>query len=120
MEEEVAQVKAQPHQSISHPVIFYDILQSKLPESEKTVDRLSEEALTMISAGTMTTSLILSVAMYHLIASPRILRKLRAELKLTITDPATIVPIEVLESLPYLAAVVKEALRLDDGTVTRL
>ena len=110
----------QPHQSISHPVIFHDILQSKLPESDKTVGRLSEEALTMIGAGTMTTSWILSVATYHLIVSPRILRKLKAELKSAITDPDKIVPIEVLESLPYLAAVVKEALRLGDGTVTRL
>ena len=68
----------------------------------------------------MTSSWILSVVTYHLIASPRILTKLKAELKSAITDPDTIVPIEVLENLPYLVAVVKEALRLGDGVATRL
>ena len=123
MEKEIFKVKAQPqttYQSLAHPVIFHEILQSKLPESDKTVGHLREEAFTIIGAGTVTTSRVLSVVIYHLIASPRILTKLKAELKSAITDPDISVPIEVLENLPYLAAVVKEALRLGDGVATRL
>lgn len=123
MEREIVKIKAQPqttYQSLTHPVVFHEILQSKLPESDKTVAHLREEAFTIIGAGTVTTSRILSVVIYHLIASPRILRKLKIELKSAITDPGTGVPIEVLEKLPYLAAVVKEALRLGDGVATRL
>ena len=36
--------------------IFIDILESDLPENEKTVLRLGTEATTMISAGTETTA----------------------------------------------------------------
>ena len=120
---EIAQTQAQPQstdQSLTHPVIFHDILQSKLPESDKTSSHLIGEAMVIMSAGTLTSSWVLSVATYHLIASPRILTKLKAELKSVMTDPDTVVPIEVLENLPYLVAVVKEALRLGDGVATRL
>jgi hypothetical protein len=36
--------------------IFIDILESDLPDDEKTVPRLGAEATTMISAGTETTA----------------------------------------------------------------
>lgn len=68
----------------------------------------------------MTSAWILSVATYYLIVTPRVLAKLKAELKAAIPDPDTSVPIEVLEKLPYLVAVVQEALRLGDGVATRL
>ena len=120
---EVIQVKAQPYstyETIAHPVIFHEILQSKLPESDKTDSHLSEEALTIVGAGTATVAWVLSVATYHLILNPRILTKLKSELKSAIPDPDTNVPVEVLENLPYLEAVVQEALRIADGIPTRL
>lgn len=120
---EVIQVKAQPYstyETIAHPVIFHEILQSKLPESDKTDSHLSEEALTIVGAGTATVAWVLSVATYHLILNPRILTKLKSELKSAIPDPDTNVPVEVLENLPYFEAVVQEALRIADGIPTRL
>lgn len=76
--------------------------------------------MTIVGAGTITSAWILSVATYHLISSPRILAKLKAELKSAIPNADTRVPIEVLEKLPYLVAVVQEALRLGDGVAARL
>ena len=123
IEKEIVKVKTQPQttcQSHAHPVIFHELLQSKLSESDETVSHLREEAFTIIGASTVTTSWVLSILIYHLIAGPRILTKLKAELKSAISDRNISVPIEVLENLPYLAAVVKEALRLGDGVATRL
>lgn len=120
---EVIQVKAQSYlayETVSHPVIFHEILQSKLPESEKSNSHLSEAALTIVGAGTATVGWVLSVATYHLILNPRILTKLKAELKSAIPDSDTGVPVEVLENLPYLVAVVQETLRIADGIPTRL
>ena len=73
-----------------------------------------------MGAGTLTSSWALSVATYHLLASPRILAKLKAELKSTIPDPDATVALPVLEKLPYLLAVVQEAIRLSYGVASRL
>lgn len=74
----------------------------------------------IVGAGTATSAWTLSVATYYLLASPRILTTLKAELKAAIPDPNASVPIEVLEKLPYLIAIVQEALRLGDGVASRL
>lgn len=76
--------------------------------------------MSLTAAGTLTSAWVLSVATYHLIVTPRILAKLKAELKAAIPNPDTSVQIEVLEKLPYLVAVVQEALRIGDGVTTRL
>ncbi len=74
----------------------------------------------MVGAGTLTTSWALSVATYHLIACPHVLTKLKAELTSAIPNPDVSVPVEVLEKLPYLVAVVQEAIRLSYGVASRL
>lgn len=117
------QVKSQPrstYQDLPHPTLFHEILQSNLPESDKTVSRLKDEAAIVVGAGTLTTAWALSVATYHLIASPRILTALKAELKSAIPDPDASVTLPLLEKLPYLTAVIQEAVRLSYGVSTRL
>ena len=76
--------------------------------------------MAIVGAGTSTSAWTLSVATYYLLATPRILTTLKAELKAAIPDPNASVPIEVLEKLPYLIAIVQEALRLGDGAASRL
>ena len=123
-EQQVIQIKAQPratYADLSHPTLFHEILQSNLPESDKSVNRLKEESFIVVGAGTLTTSWALSVATYHLLTSPLTLRKLKTELMSAIRvsdDPN--VPLSVLDGLPYLAAVIQEALRLSYGAATRL
>lgn len=124
IEQQIAQIKAQPrstYSDLSHPTLFHEILQSNLPESDKSVSRLKDEAAIVVGAGTLTTSWALSVATYHLLASPRILNKLKTELTSAVPDfDSPIVALPVLETLPYLAAVIQEAVRLSYGVASRL
>lgn len=76
--------------------------------------------MSLTAAGTLTSAWVLSVATYHLIVTPRILAKLKAELKAAIPNPDASVQIEVLEKLRYLVAVVQAVLRIGDGVATRL
>ena len=55
----------------------------------------------------------------HLLSTPRVLAKLRTELKAAIPDVSTPLSIENIEQLPYLSAVVTEGLRLAMGTSQR-
>ena len=119
----IARIKSQPksaYADIPHPTIFHEILSSSLPESEKTVNRLSHEARLIVGAGTITTSWALCVAIFHLLETPRILLKLKKELQSAIPDPHAQTPLPTLENLPYLTGVIKEALRLSYGVPSRL
>lgn len=107
-------------QDQAHPTVFHEVLNSKLPEEDKTVDRLADEALSVVSAGNETVSWALTVATYHILANPTILRKLKTELAAAIPDPNEVIPATKLEQLPYLNAIYKEALRLSYGMSCRL
>lgn len=86
---------------------------------DKSTERLTNEAQIVVGAGTATTAWALSVATYHLLMSPSILRKLKAELNEAIPNPNVAASLPVLEKLPYLNAVIQEALRLSYGVSSR-
>jgi cytochrome P450 len=100
--------------------IFHDLLESDLPQSEKTSERLAQEAVLLTGAGTHTTSWAMSVAAFHLLSQPMTLRKLKSELELSIPDLNGSVSLSTLEKLPYLTAVLKEGLRLSFGSTNRI
>lgn len=102
--------------------IYHGILNSKLPEEEKSLQRLADEAQVTVIAGTLTTTWVMSVGMYHLLApgSVSILNSLRKELKEAIPDPNKPLDWDKLEKLPFLTGVVNESLRLGNGTTMRL
>jgi len=104
----------------SHPTLFHELLQGNVPASEKSVNRLVQEAQIIVSAGTETTAWCLSVITFHLLSNPAVLDRLRKELEAAIPDPDIIVPVEKLEQLPYLTACIQEGLRLSYGLRTRL
>ncbi|KAF4333911.1 cytochrome P450 monooxygenase oxidoreductase [Fusarium beomiforme] len=101
------------------PTIFADLLQSELDESEKNQDRLVSEAVTIVNAGTETTSWALAVITYFLLSRPEILAKLQGELKQVVDDPRHLPSWTTLEQLPYLGAVINEGLRLSYGVSSR-
>ncbi|GIH04899.1 cytochrome P450 [Rhizocola hellebori] len=71
---------------------------------------ISDEVLTLLTAGTETTANILAWAMHHLAERPEVEARLHAEVEAVLGDRA--VTAEDLASLRYLHAIVMEALRL--------
>ncbi|MCJ1359966.1 MAG: hypothetical protein MMC33_009969 [Icmadophila ericetorum] len=92
--------------------IFDAILDSDMPESEKSIDRLRQEAQTVLAGGFISTSKLLTVATFHLLSDPAIRVRLMSELHSAIPDPSHPPPLVELEKLPYLNAVVLESLRM--------
>ncbi|KAI2616488.1 cytochrome P450 [Hypoxylon sp. NC1633] len=99
------------------PTIFGTLLSSSLSARDKSAARLAGEAASLLAAGTETASWTLAVATYHLLSQPATLARLAAELH--DCDPARLPPWQALERLPYLGAVVREALRLSYGVSSR-
>lgn len=69
----------------------------------------------MITAGTETTSYTLTLISFHLLSNPTILDKLTRELQEAVKDPKQLPNWPILETLPYLTAVISEGLRLAPG-----
>jgi len=97
-----------------NPSIFTHLRDDpSLPSSEKSPQRLEDEATLMTMAGSYSPMLSLTTAHYHLLAQPSIMTKLRAEL--AATDNTT----TRLEQLPYLSGIIHESHRLTFGLTGR-
>ena len=110
------------HKEAEHATLFHEMLHSDLPESDKSVLRMQQEAQVIIGAAILTTSWAMSVASFHLINKSSLLEKLRAELIEAIPDTAYLPAYDwsKLESLPYLTGVVREGIRLAYGIASRI
>lgn len=105
--------------SRSHPSIFHELLNSDLPPEEKRVERLQGDGQAVIGAGTETTATILATGIVRILSNPEVESKLRKELKAVMPDPTVLASLSILEKLPYLSAVIKEALRVGYGICGR-
>ncbi|KAM0253654.1 hypothetical protein ACHAQJ_007166 [Trichoderma viride] len=74
----------------------------RLPEEEKETQRLADEALVVITAGSETTSRALATMIYHVLENPRIHSKLLQELDAVIPDAGRETSYAALEVQPYL------------------
>ncbi|KAH6972094.1 trichodiene oxygenase [Ilyonectria sp. MPI-CAGE-AT-0026] len=102
------------------PTVVETILQSDLPEAEKSPDRLTSEAIAIVLGGTHSISTVLSIATFHLLTNPSQMERLLAELRTVVTDETNLPSWSTLEKLPYLNGVVLEALRLMYGVASRI
>jgi cytochrome P450 len=93
----------------THATVFDELLASNLPPQELTLNRLQNEAMSLIGAGVETTKWALSVGCFHIIDNPDILAWLRKELEAAIPDPAHFPQWTELEKLPYLTAIIEES-----------
>ena len=126
---------------IKPKTLFHAIDKSNLPPNEKSPLRLKQEGLTVLFAGGETGSTLLSHTMYHLLANPKVLEKVKEEILEAAGDSKEWPDIKVLEGLPWLvrifplwrqvplsatanhhlqAASVRESLRLRAATMSRL
>jgi len=103
----------------NQPTVFASLLQSDLEILDKETQRIADEAAAIVGAGTETTSWALSVMTYYLLAKPEIMARLTVELKAVVKDPQQLPDWTVLETLPYLGAVIQEGLRLSYGVSSR-
>jgi cytochrome P450 len=117
---QVLQDKSDTHKDLSYPTIFHALIHSDLPLEEKGVERLTDEADTIIAAGQETLSSTLTFITYHLLSNPVVLRTLKEELAEAIPDAEIVTPEATLSNLPYLTGVIKEGLRLGYGISGRL
>lgn len=81
--------------------IFQDIVQSKLPPSEKEPARLAAEANLLLIAGTETTAKALSLILFHILDNEPVLQRIREELSPLLPLPSSRVPLAVLCASPY-------------------
>jgi cytochrome P450 len=84
--------------------IFQGLLDSKLPASEKSTERLFCEARIVLAAGTDTTATMMTKLIFHLLADPDVLQKLKAELEGAIPDVNKLPTAAQVENLPWLVS----------------
>jgi cytochrome P450 len=100
--------------------MFHTLRDCDLPPAEKTLQRFCDEGEILLGAGGETTAKTLTTIIFYLVQNPALLSRLRQELQPVMPDPNSIPEWKILESLPYLSAVISEGLRLSYGVTTRL
>lgn len=116
----IVEGKYDSYQKTTHPTVFKELLDSDLPREEVTIQRLAEEAQTVVAAGQVTTAHFLKMTSFHILANPDILKRLKEELKSAMPAGGTLPPLAKLEQLPYLSAIISEGFRKSYGVSQRL
>jgi cytochrome P450 len=113
--------KDQSSNQQEHSTIFAEYLTTNIPLSEKTEDKILNDAIMLVGAGFETTGYTLQTATYHILANSSIHQTLKTELaSIWSEDPNTIPDWNTLEKLPYLRAVIQESPRMSVGVMSRL
>ncbi|KAF2815342.1 putative flavonoid 3-hydroxylase [Mytilinidion resinicola] len=100
--------------------VFEAILQTNLPLAEKTPGRLDHDAFTAIFGGSDPAARTMTNCTFWLLTNPSVLQRLQQELDTATPDPSKRLRVQQVEELPYLNAVVKESLRLQAISTSRL
>ena len=116
----VVEGKYDSYQKTTHPTVFRELLDSDLPREEVTIERLADEAQTVVAAGQVTTAHFLKLTTFFILEDPEIHRKLKRELKSAMPSDGSLPPLSKLEPLPYLSAVISEGFRKSYGVTQRL
>ncbi|KAJ5109664.1 hypothetical protein N7532_002309 [Penicillium argentinense] len=102
------------------PIYYAVLADPTIPDSEKKSARLEDDALFLMMAGTDAPAQTLAITMFHILNTPSVYQKIKAELFSAIPDITTAPSFALLNSLPYLSATIREGLRLSSVVTTRL
>ncbi|KAB8269508.1 cytochrome P450 [Aspergillus minisclerotigenes] len=102
-----------------HKTIYDQLTDPSIPAEERSLQRLQDEGLLLISAGTETTARALTTACFHIASDDQVRTRLREELRTVLPTPTSSVTWSELEKLPYLTGTVNESLRLGGFLTTR-
>ena len=102
------------------PSIFRTLLDSDLPAHDKSASRLMQDAQTLVSGGSVTTTAALSIATYYILSDKHVLKTLTDELAKAIPEPTHPLSLTEFEQLEYLTAIIQETLRIGSGIMHRL
>lgn len=91
--------------------VFHELLSSDLSEEDKSLSYLSQEGQVVVGAAADTTANTLAITTFHLLNSSNKLEKLRSELEAAMPDKYEPAKLVVVQTLPYLSAVIQEGLR---------
>lgn len=94
------------------PTVIRGLLDSKIPDEDKTTMRLATEGQHLLAGGTDSSSYMLATITYHLLANPDKLAKLKKELESVMPDENVMPECMAVETLPYLNAVIRETFRM--------
>ncbi|TLD09930.1 hypothetical protein PgNI_05135, partial [Pyricularia grisea] len=100
--------------------VLQNLLESDLPPEEKLPERLSCEVAGLLGAGTEGTARTLAITLFYIYDNPKLLKKLREELRTVMPKPDSHTSIEALENLPYFNAAMTEGLRMSHGASSRM
>lgn len=100
--------------------VLRELYQSDLPVSEKTIQRLVEEAQTLLVAGSETTGNTLTLTTFYLLTDPKKAGKLKQELAQINKGQDSPLVYHDLHRLPYLTAAIIEGLRISSSVAGRL
>ncbi|KAL1848576.1 hypothetical protein Plec18170_007883 [Paecilomyces lecythidis] len=103
-----------------HGSLIRGLIESRLPEKEKTAERLKDWVQTFLTAGMFTVGHTLKCGTYHILANEGIKDKLLRELDSVFPDLSRPPSLSELEKLPYLTNVINESLRMSYGVSRRL
>ncbi|KAI0052784.1 putative cytochrome P450 [Auriscalpium vulgare] len=105
-------------QNTLHPIIYHELLSPEANKGNALPDEteLLGEARVLFAAGSDTVGTALMYAVYHLLQNPSMHKRLEEELHAAWPVLHERLDFEALEKLPYLTAVIKEALRVSPGT----
>jgi cytochrome P450 len=107
-----------PDENVARTFV-HEIIDSNLPPTEKTFDRIFDEVATVTGAGFETTSSVIRLFVYHVFSNAEILQRLRAEIESIATRSLDRLELRALEQLPYLTSVLMEGLRLSPAIASR-
>ncbi|KAL8949222.1 MAG: hypothetical protein Q9222_004654 [Ikaeria aurantiellina] len=106
----------------SYPSLLHTIVNSQLPPSERSIERVTQEAVTIVGAGLEATTNVLSVIVFEVLKDPHGTARLKKELATVNEDPSALLKYKQIAELPYLSAVIREGLRLakENGRLPRI